>query len=161
MIFLLITILYSIFFLVPILPPLSQLILNSIIIVDTYILFDNDDDTTKRKEDRLIKDYDTILREAALLTTFAGILFGFLLEISINTPDDFALGDKIILLLSLFSITIAASLFVMPVIYHHLQYPYKDLDKFKIRSHRFIVFGLIPAGITLFLGLACTFIYTR
>ena len=41
----------------------------------------------------------------------------------------------------------------MPVIYHHIQYPYKDLDKFKIRSHRFIVFGLIPAGITLFLGL--------
>jgi Family of unknown function (DUF6328) len=80
-------------------------------------------------------------------------LFGFLLEISINTSDDFASGDKIILLLSLFSITIAASLFVMPVIYHHLQYPYKDLDKFKIRSHRFIVFGLIPAGITLFLGL--------
>ena len=80
-------------------------------------------------------------------------MFGFLLEISINTPKDFALGDKIILLLSLFSITIAASLFVMPVIYHHIQYPYKDLDKFKIRSHRFIVFGLIPAGITLFLGL--------
>jgi hypothetical protein len=118
------------------------------------ILFDNNDDTTKRKEeDRLIQDYDTILREAALLTTFAGILFGFLLEISINTPKDFVLEDKIILLLSLFSITIAASLFVMPVIYHHLQYPYKDLDKFKIRSHRFIVFGLIPAAITLFLGL--------
>jgi hypothetical protein len=117
-------------------------------------LFDNNDDTTKRKEeDRLIQDYDTILREAALLTTFAGILFGFLLEISINTPKDFVLEDKIILLLSLFSITIAASLFVMPVIYHHLQYPYKDLDKFKIRSHRFIVFGLIPAAITLFLGL--------
>jgi hypothetical protein len=125
--------------------------------MDSYqanILFDNNDDTTKRKEeDRLIQDYDTILREAALLTTFAGILFGFLLEISINTPKDFVLEDKIILLLSLFSITIAASLFVMPVIYHHLQYPYKDLDKFKIRSHRFIVFGLIPAAITLFLGL--------
>ena len=124
-------------------------------------MFDHNDDDVTRKEDRLIKDYDTILKESALLTTFAGILFGFLLEISINTPEDFALGDKIILLLSLFSITIAASLFVMPVIYHHLQYPYKDLDKFKIRSHRFIVFGLIPAGITLFLGLACTFIYTR
>ena len=116
-------------------------------------MFDHNDDDITRKEDRLIKDYDTILKESALLTTFAGILFGFLLEISINTPEDFALGDKIILLLSLFSITIAASLFVMPVIYHHLQYPYKDLDKFKIRSHRFIVFGLIPAGITLFLGL--------
>ncbi len=41
----------------------------------------------------------------------------------------------------------------MPVIYHHLQYLYKDLDKFKIRSHKFIVFGLIPASVTLFLGL--------
>ncbi len=116
-------------------------------------MFDNNDDDITRKEDRLIKDYDTILKESALLTTFAGILFGFLLEISINTPENFALGDKIILLLSLFSITIAASLFVMPVIYHHLQYPYKDLDKFKIRSHRFIIFGLIPASVTLFLGL--------
>ena len=56
------------------------------------ILFDNNnDDTTKRKEDRLIKDYDTILRESSLLTTFAGMLLGFLLEISINTPDDCAL----------------------------------------------------------------------
>ena len=116
-------------------------------------MFDHNDDDVTRKEDRLIKDYDTILKESALLTTFAGILFGFLLEISINTPEDFALGDKILLLLSLFSITIAASLFVMPVIYHHLQYPYKDLDKFKIRSHRFIIFGLIPASVTLFLGL--------
>ena len=116
-------------------------------------MFDHNDDDVTRKEDRLAQGYDTILKESALLTTFAGILFGFLLEISINTPENFALGDKIILLLSLFSITIAASLFVMPVVYHHLQYPYKDLDKFKIRSHRFIVFGLIPAGITLFLGL--------
>lgn len=41
----------------------------------------------------------------------------------------------------------------MPVIYHHLQYPYTDIEKFKIRSHRFIMFGLIPAGITLYLGL--------
>jgi hypothetical protein len=116
-------------------------------------LFARDDDDKTRKEDRLTQDYDTVLKESSLLTTFAGILFGFLLEISINTPEDFALGDKIILLVSLFSITISASLFVMPVIYHHVQYPYKDLQKFKIRSHRFIIFGLIPAGITLFLGL--------
>jgi hypothetical protein len=116
-------------------------------------LFHHNDEEATRKEDRITQDYDTVLKESALLTTFAGILFGFLLEISINTPKDFALGERIILLLSLFSITIAASLFVMPVIYHHVQYPYKDLQKFKIRSHRFIIFGLIPAGITLFLGL--------
>ena len=79
-------------------------------------MFDHNDDDATRKEDRLSQDYDTILKESALLTTFAGILFGFLLEISINTPTDFSLEDRIILL---FSITIAASLFVMPVVYHH------------------------------------------
>ena len=32
-------------------------------------------------------------------------------------------------------------------------YPYGSLDKFKSRSHTFIILGLIPAGITLYLGL--------
>ena len=49
--------------------------------------------------------------------------------------------------------SISISLFVMPVVYHHVQYPYRDLEKFKVRSHRFIMFGLIPAGFTLYLGL--------
>jgi hypothetical protein len=53
-----------------------------------YFVDHNDDDAT-RKEDRISQDYDTILKESALLTIFAGILFGFLLEISINTPTDF------------------------------------------------------------------------
>jgi hypothetical protein len=43
---------------------------------------------------------------------------------------------------------VAISLFVMPVIYHHIHYPYRDLEKFKDRSHRFMMFGLIPAGVT-------------
>lgn len=116
------------------------------------ILFDSGSNG-KRERDTIIKDYDTILRESALLTTFAGILFGFLLEISISGVSAFSFDDRITLLIALFSITIAASLFVMPVIYHHIQYPYKDLDKIKTRSHRFIVFGLIPAGVTMYLGL--------
>ncbi|MGC2684050.1 MAG: hypothetical protein WA323_19495, partial [Candidatus Nitrosopolaris sp.] len=52
-----------------------------------------------------------------------------------------------------FSITIAASLFAMPVIYHHLQYPYNNLEKFKLRSHRFTILGLVHSGITLYLGI--------
>ena len=116
-------------------------------------MFDDDDKNVDKKKDQLILDYDTILKESALLTTFAGILFGFLLDISINTPETFAFIDRVVLLVALFSITFAASIFVMPVVYHHLQYPYKDLEKFKSRSHRFIMFGLIPAGITLYLGL--------
>jgi hypothetical protein len=41
----------------------------------------------------------------------------------------------------------------MPVVYHNIQYPYSNLEKFKKRSNNFVVFGLIPAGITLYLGL--------
>lgn len=105
------------------------------------------------ERDRLVQDYGTVLRESTVLTAFAGILFGFLLQISVRVPESFAFIERISLLIALFSITIAVSLFVMPVVYHHLQYPYRDIEKFKVRSHRFIMFGLIPAGVTLYLGL--------
>jgi hypothetical protein len=54
-------------------------------------------------------------------------------------------------MISLYSISFALSFFVMPIIYQHIQYPYKDIDKFKIRSHRFIKFGISPGAITLYL----------
>ncbi len=107
----------------------------------------------KERKDKLAPDYGSVLRENAILTTFSVFLFGFLLNISINPSKSFILIDKIIILIALFSITISAVLFIMPVIYHHLEYPYLDFDKFKERSHRFTLFGLIPAMITLFLGL--------
>jgi ABC-type uncharacterized transport system permease subunit len=113
----------------------------------------NNDPFGSGDDDKLVRHYDTILKESALLTTFSGILFGFLLNISVNTPSTFTTIDVIILIIALYSITVAASLFVMPVVYHHVQYPYGDLNKFKIRSHRFILSGLVPAGITLYLGL--------
>ena len=97
--------------------------------------------------------YDTILKESAALVTFSGILFGFILNISINPPDNFSYIDKILLLITLYAITIAACLFVMPIIYHHIQYPYHDFEKFRKRSHRFILYGLIPVGITLIITL--------
>ena len=111
------------------------------------------DKDEKENKDKLAPDYGSVLRENAILTTFSAFLFGFLLNISINPSKSFIFIDKIILLISLFSITISAVLFIMPVIYHHLEYPYLDFDKFKERSHRFTLFGLIPAMITLFLGL--------
>lgn len=96
---------------------------------------------------------NSILKESALLTTVSGFLFGFLLNISINTPKGFTEEDSIILMIALFCITFAISLFVMPVVYHHLQYPYTDLEKYRERSHRFIIQGIISATITLYLGL--------
>jgi Family of unknown function (DUF6328) len=116
--------------------------------------WDDDNDVNK---DRLSRDYDTILKESAILTTFAGVLFGFLLNISIRGANQLIYPEKVILVLSLFSITIAISLFVMPVIYHHLQFPYTDIDRFKRRAHRFIIFGLVPTAFTLYLGLVLAF----
>jgi Family of unknown function (DUF6328) len=117
-------------------------------------LIDDYFDKEKREgKDRLIQDYDTIVKESSVLTSAGGILFGFLLSISINAPEDFSFINRITLLAALYSVTIAVSLFVMPVIYHHLQYPSKTLEKAKQRSHRFMMFGLIPAGITLYLSL--------
>ncbi|MFB5599602.1 MAG: DUF6328 family protein [Nitrososphaeraceae archaeon] len=109
------------------------------------------DDDKSDKE--LLANYDTILKESAILTTFSAILFGFLLENAINPPSFFTTIDKIFLISSLYSITLAACLFIMPVIYHHIQFPYRNFEKFRVRSHRFTLFGLLPAGLTLFLGL--------
>ncbi len=123
-------------------------------------MFDYSDKEKKEEKDHLIRDYDTIVRESALLTTSGGILFGFLLSISINIPESFSLTNRISLLIALYSITIAISLFVMPVVYHHVQYPYRDLEKFKERSHKFMIFGLIPAGVTLYLALEIALSFT-
>ncbi|HZD33782.1 MAG TPA: DUF6328 family protein [Nitrososphaeraceae archaeon] len=118
---------------------------------------DKDTSTSDQDRDILVKDYDTILKEAALLTTFSGILFGFLLNISVTASQDLTAGEDIVLAAALFSITIATSLFIMPVVYHHIQFPYESIEKFKGRAHRFIVFGLIPTAITLYLGIVLAF----
>ena len=76
-------------------------------------------------KDDIIKDYNSIIRESALLTTVSGFLFGFLLNISINSPKGFDPLHSMVLMISLFAITLALSLFAMPVVYHHLQYPYR------------------------------------
>jgi ABC-type uncharacterized transport system permease subunit len=111
------------------------------------------DNSNKETRDELLRDYNSILRECAVLTTFSGILFGFLLNISVIFPAEGNTVEKVILALALFSIAVAISLFIMPIIYHHLQYPYKSLEKFKKRSHRFLLFGIVPSMITLYLGL--------
>ncbi len=101
----------------------------------------------------IAEDYDTILKESAVLTTVSGFLFGFLLNISRNRPSDFSSEDSIILMLALFTVTFATCFLFMPVFYHHLQFPYHNVEKFKRRSHRFMVFGTVPLIITLYFGL--------
>ncbi len=48
-------------------------------------------------------------------------------------------------------------MFVIPVIYHHIEFPYRDVTKFIRRSHRFILFGFLPTGMSLYLGMVLAF----
>jgi hypothetical protein len=113
----------------------------------------NDKEDDKKNEDELIKDYNAILRESTLLTTVSGFIFGFIFNATINTPKNFAPMDSIILMLALFTSTCSICIFIMPVVYHNIEYPYSDLAKFKKRSHNFVIFGLVPGAVTLYLGL--------
>jgi hypothetical protein len=55
------------------------------------------DDEDEIKKDRLFRDYDTVLKESAVLTTFGGVLFGFLLNISIRGANHLSYLERIIL----------------------------------------------------------------
>ena len=69
----------------------------------------NEEKKSKEKEvdvakDDIIQDYDSVLKESGVLTSVSGIIFGFLLNISINSPKGFTIEDSIILMISLFNI---------------------------------------------------------
>ena len=113
----------------------------------------SDRDSEKEARDKLLTDYNAIIRESSLLVTFTGILFGFLLNISVAYTDKIVPLNRVVITLAILSMTVAISLFIMPVIYHHLEYPYRDLEKFKRRAHRFMLFGFLPTGLTLYLSL--------
>jgi hypothetical protein len=58
-------------------------------------------------KDEIIRDYNSIITESAPLTTISGFLFRFLLNISLNMPRGFSPLDSIVLIISLFAITLA------------------------------------------------------
>ena len=75
----------------------------------------NNEKKSKEKEDivkdDIIHDYDSVLKESGVLTSVSGIIFGFLLNISINSPKGFTIEDSILLMISLYSISFAVSFF--------------------------------------------------
>ena len=53
---------------------------------------------TRREEvkDDIVKDYDSVVREGSVLSSVSGIIFGFLLNISINSLTGFTTEDSLI-----------------------------------------------------------------
>ena len=103
-------------------------------------------------KDDVIKHYDSVIREGSLLTTVCGFLFGFLLNISINTPKGFA-KDSIIVLVALYSISFAVHFLLCLsyiIIYSIRIEIYRNL---RLRAHRFMRFGIAPAGLYIVFGI--------
>lgn len=102
----------------------------------------------------LIEDYKEVLTELALLTTVSALLFGFLLANARAFADsrfeEWVFAAAVVLVAS------ATLVFIMPVAYHHYEYPYKNFSKFQARSHRWVLLGLplLAGGFYLSLTLA-------
>ena len=88
-----------------------------------------------------------VLAEARLFTTVSGILFGFLLTASVaDTSQLPGVIQRILLLLALVCTASATLMFILPPLYHHLRFPMdqKQRAQFFWRSHKFLVWGIIP-----------------
>ena len=100
---------------------------------------DSDDASGDRRQEGLIENYRTILNELALLTTVSVLLFGFLLSspgIATSDVEEWVYAAAIVL------IATATLVFILPVAYHHLQFPYRNFEKFQARTHTWLRIGL-------------------
>ena len=105
----------------------------------------------KARMDVLVPDYRTILAELGVLTTVSVLLFGFLL----GSASSFAHSrlEEWVYAMTTVLVASATLCFVLPVAYHHIQFPYEDFEKFQTRSHRWILIGLPLLGVGLYLAL--------
>jgi hypothetical protein len=88
-----------------------------------------------------------ILAEVRQFTTVAGVLVGFLLTVSVAYLDRIPeLAERIFLVLAFAFTATAMLMFMLPPLYHHLRFPMdqKQLLQFSWRSHKFIVWGIVP-----------------
>jgi hypothetical protein len=100
--------------------------------------------------------YDRVsatLRASSILTSGTGLLFGFLLNIIVNPPVSFTPFDKVILLISLYTVAIASTLFIMPVIYQQTYYERLNTDRFLLKSKKFLLRGSFWLFVSFYLDL--------
>lgn len=109
---------------------------------------------TRAENDELITDYKESLAELTLLTTVSVLLFGFLLANARAFADsrfeEWVFAGATVLVAS------ATLVFILPVAYHHFEFPYSNFAKFQARSHRWVLIGvpLLASGLYLCLCLA-------
>ena len=57
-------------------------------------MYEKENQKREEVKNDIVKDYDSVVREGSVLSSVSGIIFGFLLNISINSPAGFTSEDK-------------------------------------------------------------------
>ncbi|MGZ4919009.1 MAG: DUF6328 family protein [Halobacteriota archaeon] len=97
-----------------------------------------------------------VIAEVRQFTTVAGVLFGFLLTVSVAYLDSIpALMQRVLLVLALACTASATLIFVLPPLYHHLRFPMdrRQTLQFYWRSHKFIVWGIVPLYVGIYFSI--------
>ncbi len=97
-----------------------------------------------------------VIAEVRQFTTVAGVLFGFLLTVSVAYLDSIpALMQRVLLVLALACTAAATLIFILPPLYHHLRFPMdrKQMLQFYWRSHKFIVWGIVPLYVGIYFSI--------
>ena len=98
----------------------------------------SDDDPVKRSSTEHYDRVGVSFRWPQILASASSIFFGFLLNIVINPPSYFTFFDNVILLAALYSVTVATTMFIMPVIYHVSSYRRLDVERFLSRTKQYV-----------------------
>jgi hypothetical protein len=95
------------------------------------------------------------MRWCQILASASSIFFGFLLDIAVNPPSYSKYSDNLILLTSLYAVTVATTMFFTPVIYHMKQY--HKLEKFLFKAKKPALVGITCVMIAMYLALGLAF----
>jgi hypothetical protein len=114
------------------------------------------DDKDKPAKNTSSDHYDRVsaaLRESSILMSGSSILFGFLLNINLDSLKTPSFVDGLVILASIYSVTIATVLFIMPVIFHQRHYQAFDVGKFLSMSKKLLLVGASFLLLTMYLTL--------
>ena len=111
--------------------------------------------TGNTPDDDVIESYGDLVNELRLLTTVSALLFGFLLALG-PRPGEVSDTERWMFFGAIIATATSTAIFVLPTIYHRMQFPYHDWDKFQRRAHGFMMLGVpfLATGFYLSLGIS-------
>jgi hypothetical protein len=114
---------------------------------------DDDDDPVMRSSTERYDRVGANLDWFIILASASSIFFGFLLNIAVDPPSYFTFFDNIILLAALYAVTIATTMFILPVIFHASHYRKLDVERFLLRTKEPVLIGIFCVMLAMYLGL--------